>query len=120
MKFLSNFFKLFGFGNSNKDNFEQTVQTTLFKDDALDLANKYETNEKKIVAYIKHYPKSSVARYLYAAILIKKDDVTNARKQFMLGMKIEKEYQTTNLNKDEKALKKRTKARIEKKLGYKL
>ncbi len=109
------------FGSSSPANaLDGEMQTTMFGNEPLELTGKYETDEKKILTYMKFYPNSAIARYIYAQVLMEKNDVANARKQFMIGMKNEKEFQTTNLTTQEKTIKKKIKARIEKKLGYKL
>lgn len=118
-KLINSIKGLFG-SSSNANALDGEMQTTMFGNEPLELTGKYETDEKKILTYMKFYPNSAIARYIYAQVLMEKNDVANARKQFMIGMKNEKEFQTTNLTTQEKTIKKKIKARIEKKLGYKL
>jgi hypothetical protein len=115
------FSKLFGLFNSKKNNsFEGTINTTLV---GLEVSNQTKSQKYNIATlhdYLKDNPTSSFARYMLAEVLLDKNDIVNARKEFMIALKLEKKYKEQILTQEEKKLKKAAKAKIEKRLGYKI
>ncbi len=69
---------------------------------------------------IKEHPRASFPRYMLAEILLDKGDISNARKEFMKAQKDEQKYKQYELTQEEIKLKKIAKAKLEKKIGYKL
>ncbi len=113
--------RLLGLFNSKKNkSFDETINTTLI---GLEISNQSKGQKYNIATlhdYLKSNPTSSFARYMLAEVLLDKNDVVNARKEFMIALKLEKKHKEQILTPEEKKLKKAAKAKIEKRLGYKI
>ncbi len=69
---------------------------------------------------VAEHPNAAFPRYMLAEILLDQGDIMNARKEFMKAQKAEKQFKQYELTKEEIKLKKIAKAKLEKKIGYKL
>ncbi len=117
-------FNFFGLGKDKrqKSNYgiDETMQTTQIGEDKSVLGAEYRYNIPVLRDYLLTNPNSAFARYMLAELLLDQGDLRHAKKEFMLGQNLEKEFGEQELTKDERQLKKKAKAKLEKALGHKL
>lgn len=108
------------FQNKSYHGIEETMNTTMAGlDPEISGAANYYTIAT-LTDFLRVEPQSAFAHYMIAELYLDNGDITKARKEFMIGQKMEAKFPEQILTNEEKKLKKKAKAKVEKRLGYKL